>query len=85
MEEIKEYLYELDGVLADLEIQNNLMDLLMNNGFDHTECNPLEMKLEYERNQALIYTVSRNLREIEKTLNDNINSIYNIMGGVKNE
>lgn len=80
MKEIKEELGNLEGCLADIKDQNNLIDLLINNYFDKgnisNDKDVIGMILEYKRSQSLIFTVSKILKDVEEKVTNNIALIY---------
>ena len=76
MEKIREELSILEDCIANLENQIQLINLLINNGFSNCEANLIEMKLEYKRNQALLFTISEKLYQTQDLLKSSVYSIY---------
>lgn len=88
MKEIRENLGNLEGVICTLENQNNLINILIDDYFGRNKVDlkdGWELAWEYKRYQALIFTISDALINVEKTLKENVYAIYDeLKEGVEN-
>lgn len=86
--EIKNELGNLEGCLFKLQSQNKLIDLVADRYFGKNNVkkeDEWELAWEYKTYQALMYSISYILKDVEKDLKENVYSIYDSLKEARNE
>lgn len=81
---VRDYVFNIESCLGLLNEQNYLIDILQNGYFNKNNVpreNAWELAWEYKRYQALLSTVSSQLRLVEEKMNNNL---YPLMKTLKN-